>query len=277
MKITNVFGLPDAIVKAIVNDSYNAGPCDISCTRLVDSPRKVALEVQHAKDLVEDVSDRIWSLFGQSIHTILERADSTTALKENRLTMTRQNWVISGQFDRFVVADGLLQEYKTTSVFAVKDECRQSWQTQLNVQAHLLREHGYTVNKLQVCAILRDWRRSQADRTQDYPISPVLTIDIPLWTPEKAEEWIDTAVRKHQAARIELPECEDRWETPTTYALMRAGRKTAVRVYDNQIDADNALAAAGPNHELVCRRGRNLRCEQYCSVRDYCSQYQSYA
>ncbi len=274
MKITNVFGLPEPFVRAVVNDPYDPGTCDISVTRLCSSPRKVALEALHAPELTEDVADRVWSLFGQGIHAVLERAE-TKAMTETRLTIERQGWIISGQFDRFSVANGLLQEFKVTSTYSVKDGGRQEWEAQLNVLAHILREHGYSVSNLQVAVILRDWRRSLADRTQDYPPCPIFTIDVPMWTEEKCEEFLDYRIRLHQDARTTLPECseDERWSTPETFALMREGRKTAVRVFDNQASVDEALELAGPKHWIEFRPGRNIRCESYCPVAPFCEQY----
>ncbi len=276
MKITNVFGLPDVLVRAVVMDPYDPGKCDITVTKLISPPRKVTLEAQHAKDLTEDVTDRLWSLLGQGIHTVLERAESD-ALTEKRLAITRQGWVISGQLDRFCMAAGLLQEIKVSSVFAVKEGGRQEWEAQLNILAHLLREHGHIVKDLQVIVILRDWKRSFADRAQDYPVSPVMTMSIPLWTEEKCEEFLDSRIRLHQAARNgNLPDCsaEERWATLDTWALMKDGRKTAIRLFDTESDAQAALQAVGPKHFLELRPGRDIRCESYCPCSPFCNQYQ---
>src|SRR6202142_1696526 len=84
MKYTNKQNLPQPIVKAVTNDSYNSGDCDISVTSLLKPPQMLALERLHKDDLEEDVSDRIWSLLGQVIHGILERAEET-AVAERRL------------------------------------------------------------------------------------------------------------------------------------------------------------------------------------------------
>jgi hypothetical protein len=234
----------------------------------------VALESKHLKDIEEDVVDRVWSLFGQTIHTILERSEHT-AMTEKRLTITRQDWVISGQFDRFAADEGVLSEYKVTSTYSVKDGGKEDWEAQLNILAHILREHGHPVKSLQVCVILRDWRRSLADRSQDYPHSPVLTINVPLWSEERCEEFIDHRIRLHQAARLALPECssEERWASPDIWALMKEGRKTAVRLFESEPEAQAALEEAGPKHFLEHRPGKDTRCESYCPAAPFCDQW----
>lgn len=275
MRITNKFNLPESIVSAIINDPYTSGPCDISVTRLISPPRKVALEKAHYKDLEEDASDRVWSLFGQAMHVVLERAEHI-ADTETRLVIERQSWNISGQFDRFDPVSGVLSDYKITSTLSVKNGSRSEWTAQMNILATLLRENSYAVNQLQIVVILRDWSKSQAQRSTDYPTQPVVTIEIPLWSEEKCEEYIDERIRLHQAARDKLPECsaEERWQTANVFALMKEGRKTAVKLFEDENEAEAACKAAGDKHHLVFRPGKSIRCESYCPAAPFCEQYQ---
>lgn len=273
MNITNNYNLPDAIVRAVKNDPYNPGTCDITVTKLISSPRKVQLEKRHAKELTEDVADRVWALLGQAVHGVLERAE-VEAITEKRLGIERQGSVISGQFDRLVVQDGLLQDYKLTSVYAVRDGAKAEWEAQLNVLATILREHGYQVNALEVVVIMRDWSKSRAGNG-DYPDAPIMTISVPMWSEEKAESYIDTRIRLHQMAEFDLPECSasERWATSDSWALMKEGRKTAVRVFYSEQEAGSALVEAGDKHYIDYRPGKNTRCESYCSVAQFCEQY----
>ena len=115
MNLTNLHGLPDAFVNAVKNDSYKGGG-DISVTKLIDSPRRRVLNRQFKEFVVEDVSERVWSLMGQAVHTVLERA-GTSAMVEERLYMDVHGWKLSGQFDRLDLVDKTLQDWKLTSVF----------------------------------------------------------------------------------------------------------------------------------------------------------------
>lgn len=101
-RITNKLGLPEAIVEAVKNDPYDPGHADISATGLISPPRKRALERTHRNDMEEDASDRIWALIGQSVHTILERAEPS-AIVEKRLYGRFGGWLVSGQFDRLTL------------------------------------------------------------------------------------------------------------------------------------------------------------------------------
>ena len=273
-KLTNRFNLPETIVNAIRNDPYNPGQCDMSVTTLISPARIVELKRRHYKEITEDVSDRIWCLLGQGIHTVLERAEDQ-AETETRLSISRQEWVISGQFDRYDPVTKTLSDYKVTSCYAVRNGHKQEWEAQLNILATILREHGYVVNKLEIVAILRDWSGSQAQRSQDYPGCPVVVVEVPLWSQEKCEEYIDFRIRTHQAARKKLPDCspEERWQTADVFALKKEGRKTAVKLYSDKEEADAALVDTGDKHYIEHRKGRCVRCEQYCPVSQFCDHW----
>jgi hypothetical protein len=126
-------------------------------------------------------------------------------------------------------------------------------------------------------AIYRDWSKPEARRSPDYPQAQAATFELPLWPREKARSFIAERVRVFQkAANGELPECtpEERWEKPTVYALMKDGAKRAVRLYDNEKDAADH-ASTGKNLRVEKRKGESTRCELYCSVAPYCSQFQA--
>lgn len=73
MKITNKYGLPQPVVDAVKNDGYTKGDADISVTELQDPPQMRFLKKKHDAELEEDAVDRLWSLYGQIAHGILER------------------------------------------------------------------------------------------------------------------------------------------------------------------------------------------------------------
>lgn len=269
MLLTNLHGLPDALVNAVRNDPYRGGG-DISVTKLIDSPQRRALIKRHREHIVEDVSERIWALMGQAVHAVLERAQ-TTALVEQRLFAEVNGWTLSGQFDRAHLAEGVLQDYKVCSVF--KAEGDESWTRQLNVLRWLLARNGMSVDKLQVVAIFRDWKKSEALRKETYPRAPVQVIDLEVWSEEQAQRYIEERVSLHQAvesgAAVECTE-EDRWYSGTTYALMKPGGKRALKVSAVRSE----LGEPAPGLEIVERPGSNRRCEHYCEAAPFCPQFQ---
>ncbi len=275
MKVTNKFNLPEPIVEAVANDGYSSGDADMSVTTLLGPPRKAALDHAHADELVEDASDRIWSLLGQSIHTILERANKT-GIAERRLSITIEGWKISGGMD-LVCKDHVLSDYKTVTAYKFKGGGAPiEYEQQLNCYAEILRQNGEEVAGLQIVGILRDWSKLEARRDANYPQSQVIVVSVPMWTRERAQAFLLERVILHKQARISLPECtgEERWARPTVYALMKKGRKTAVKLYDKENDAA-AHASTGADIYVQTRVGESIRCSAYCSASKWCTQFQA--
>lgn len=271
MNLTNIHGLPDALVNAVRNDPYTGGG-DISVTKLIDAPKRRTLFKKNKDFVVEDVSERIWSLMGQAVHTVLERA-GTNALVEERLYAEVNGWKLSGQFDRLHLADSVLQDWKVCSVFKAGGDV--SWERQLNMLRWLAHKNGYKVDRLQVVAIFRDWKRSEAERREDYPKQNVAVIDVPVWSLEEAEAYAQARVQLHQRSEAgEEVECteEERWYTGTTYALMKVGGKRAKKVAPTR----DELGAVPDDHYVEERPGMSRRCAGYCEVAPFCAQYQKF-
>ena len=267
---TNVHGLPDAFVNAVLNDPYTGGG-DISATKLIDAPKRRTLYRLHKESVVEDVSERVWSLMGQAVHTVLERSQ-TKAIVEERLYAEVDGWKLSGQFDRLDISEGALQDWKVCSVYKANGD--ESWTRQLNVLRWLAHQNGYVVDKLQVVAIFRDWKKSESQRRDDYPRQPIKVIDVPVWDLEKCFAYISERVALHKKSDAgEDVECteEERWYTGTTYALMKDGGKRAKRVVPILAD----LGDIPEGHHVEERPGRNRRCEEYCEVSPFCAQFQA--
>jgi len=290
MKITNRLGLPEPIVAAIANDAYTKGDAFISVSQLGSPPRQLALIEKHATEIVTDASDEIWALLGKAIHFILERAEMNE-LAELRLDMLVNGVKVSGKFDRFVLKDGVLTDYKVTSAYVMKSRRQgerhrlDDWEQDQNCYAELIEEAGGQVKQLFICAILRDWSKLEAMRDKDYPQKQVALIEMPLWPKERRREYMEKRVRLHQAARQSLPFCneEERWTKPTTYALMKKGRQSALKVERRLPDlikwaTDKGHTDAGddrpkPGITVEKRPGKHTRCEAYCDAAEFCDQW----
>jgi hypothetical protein len=146
---------------------------------------------------------------------------------------------------------------------------------------------GKDVRSVRIVAILRDWQRREAQFKPDYPQSPVVSVDIPLWPEAEAMSYMQDRVTMHQEAQAawdtteSLVECsdEERWTKPDTWAVMKSKAKRAVKVFDNIAGAAsfamdlNASAPSGVLYSVQERKGGRTRCENYCSVADFCTQW----
>lgn len=271
--VTNKHGLPEPIVRAVLNDPYDRGDCDFTVTQLLQPPQLARLV--KLNNIEEDVSDRIWALLGQAVHNILERAaaDETGALAEKRKYMNvvvdEIAWRVSGSFDHLTFVKGCLTDYKITSVYARggKDE----WAAQLNFLRLILEANGHTITRLQNVLIFRDWRPKEALRGDDYPASQVAALPIPLWTRERAQALLEERIRDHAAAAVRACTPEERWHQPDVWALMKKGRKRAVRLFDRE----PTQIVLAPDQRIEHRPGSYRRCESYCSVANVCPQWQA--
>jgi len=283
MKLTNKFGLPDPVVKALTRTEYTKGESNRSITQLIDSPRVRILRQENWDKMEEDVSEKMWAVLGSAAHKVFEDAGDSRHVTEERLFAEIDGWIISGAIDvqRFN-DDGSVTviDYKTTSVWSVILG-KKEWEYQLNCYAYLVRHaKSLPVKSLKVIAILRDWRSRDAETKADYPKSPIVEIDVRLWSDEEQEAYLHGRVALHQKAEFdrltgsELPECslEERWEKPSVWAVKKTGNKRAIKLYDSEEDAKSNLEKG---QEIEFRQGESGRCaNNWCRVNAWCSQYQ---
>ena len=282
MKLTNRLGLPRSIENAVRNDRYSRGDAHISVTGLIAPARKRAIEAAYQDEITEDVAERIWSLLGQIAHGILERADDQ-AWCEERLFIERHGWRISGSFDRYVLEeDGRLQDYKLTSTYAIKEGLKPEWEAQENIYALMLREHGYKVTRLDVVTILRDWQKSKAKHTQDYPQVPALVIPVEMWPAARTEAYIRDRLMAHGKAQHALPECtaEERWERPAVFAVHKDQNVRATSLHGTRVEAEimaerymaeRSGKTAKAVYSVSERPAEQKRCADYCAALPFCT------
>lgn len=274
MKLTNKYNLPAPMVAALEADEYDNGGSDITATSLWKPPYMVDLQKKHP-GIEVDASDLLGSLLGVGFHAVMSRYDNQ-AISEKRLFAHIEGVNLSGQFDRLILEEGILQDYKVTSVARFKHQLVESeWENQLNTYAMLLRRHGVEVKALQIVAFLRDWHKASSQRSLDYPPLPVQVVTINLWDAEEAEARIAERVNLHKNPTPCTP--EDQWYKAPKVAVMKDGRKTAVKLFDNQGEAEAFIANAKDSKQLYIetRKGSYLRCEEYCSVSSVCPHWQS--
>jgi len=307
MIFTNEYELPEPLFNALTHDGY-VKRGDISVTSLIMPPRIRVLSQRHDERLVGDVSERLWMLLGTAVHAILENAggkyrddqgyidafaienpgppndpDSLFCRKEIELETQCEEWTVTGTADLWEYP-GTLSDYKITSVWSViSGKPKPEWIAQLNLYGLMAHMQGYAVDKLQICAILRDHSKLKALGGKGYPKVPFRVVPVPMWSQEKAATYLKQRVRLHQEAEgladNYLPFCtpEERWERPTVYAVRKTANKTATKLHeDKEAAAEHAETLAektGKKHVVDTRTGESVRCESYCAVAPFCNQY----
>ena len=130
-----------------------------------------------------------------------------------------------------------------------------------------------------VVAFIRDWRQSDADTRENYPPAPVHEIPVHLWADDEQDRYVEERVRAHNNAEVQadfddLPLCtnEERWAQPTKWAVHKGQNKRALKLFDVEMDA-KVFAGEAEDRNIQVRPGRYVRCESWCAVAPFCSQF----
>lgn len=283
MKITNKHNVPETLVALASRDYYSKGRADYSVTEIISPPRIQRLRREHHENMEQDVSDMLWQLLGSALHVVAERGVADNHITEERIIADIGDVKLSGAIDIQRVTDEgiIITDYKFTSAWALRQD-KPEWEAQQNIYAWLVEKvKGKKVIGVQICALIRDWSRREASVKADYPQAPIQVLELPLWPLEKTEEYIKERIEAHRMSKVqadwgdELPPCsdDDRWVRETKFAVKREGRKTAIRVFDTQHEADE-LAEKEKGYVEV-RKGEAIRCTgNFCGVAQWCNQYQ---
>ena len=286
-KLTNKYGLPQTLMNYANRNTYSRGNANISVTQLIGSPRVRMMTQKHQEEIVEDVSDRLWAIIGSALHEVVEKGSDDEHQAEERLFVEVDGWRISGGIDLQSMnldEDGTrtcaISDYKLTSTFNVMNP-KPDWERQLNCYAHLVRKvKGFEIKRLSINAIMRDWMRARAKTDQNYPQAAMQVIDIPLWSPEAAEQYFNERVKIHKDAEAlmdwgDTPECtpEERWYSPGQLAVMKDGRKRALKLFEPEQKEEAEEYAKENKATVVERPGQNKKCEDFCAVSEWCSQW----
>mgnify|MGYP003345062888 FL=1 len=274
--LTNETNLPPALYKFLNDKKYTRGDADISVSSLAEPPRKVALMDMYADHIITDVKDSARLVIGNAVHEILARYGEHELDDSTRLFMRVNGWVVSGQTDHY--SGGRIIDYKTMSTREYMKGIRFEREAQTNAYAELLRVNGYEVSSVAACCVFVDWSPMQVQYSKmtGYPEASVVVVELPLWTRERAQEWILSRVIAHQEARKNLPYCtpeevwgEDKW------AVMKGVATRASKVFDNEEEARLFADEKGSDYHVEYRQGEPIRCKFYCDVgaNGLCHQY----
>ncbi|MFH2050098.1 MAG: hypothetical protein ABIJ12_11685 [bacterium] len=278
MIYTNKLNLPEVFLNVLLNDEYDRGDADISVSSLLLPPRIFQLRERHKDEITVDVIDEIWKIMGKSIHNLLEANAPQNSLVEERLFINIGPWKVSGKFD---IYDGGIDDYKFTSGWAIVFGSRiEEWKKQLNFYRVMAVHYNLEVNRLRNILIIRDWSEYQAKQKPAFPQRQVHIINQPIENYDTTLERMYDLVKIHRDTCLlsdnDLPICtpEERWQTKDVWAVMKEGRKSAVKLFN---DKDEALAYTLGNRNLHVedRPGESKRCESYCEVNQFCNYYKS--
>lgn len=301
MKYTNKSKLPKSLEDAITKNTYDlsqSNPNIYSVTTILNPPKVKHLSLRHWKKLTRDISDSIWLLLGSSVHTVMERISDKNRLIEERMFIDTNTWdivdkkhlkddviYIAGKPDLYDTLEHLVEDYKVTSVYKVMGDYKE-WEEQLNCYAWLYRRLGFPVKQLRILAILKDWSRTKARMDKNYPKTAAFPIKIKLWSEEEQLKFLKERLQLHVQYRDipddEIPPCsmKERWAKPDKWAVMKEGRKSALKLFDDENQAKGMAIKCNmvkknksDFYYVEHRPSEDIRCLHFCDVNKYCNFY----
>ena len=274
-------------------DHYDNDGSDYSVTGLIDHPRIVHLTKRHWKEIrdkpVIPVRE-IDSFAGTGLHDIFYEylIHNPDYILERRSKSRLLDRVVSGCPDCYHKPTFAIYDYKKTKAWKKVFSDMKEYEQQLNLYAYLLKSEGIVVRKLYILAWWKDFNKRESMNNPKYPRQKVEQLPIKLWTKQQQEDFIyerlGLMMDSEDLDDQDLPECskEDMWERTSSWAVYKLAKgkrlKKASRVLYSRKDAEKWAEnmMKGLTFEIESRPGMRERCENWCSVTDYCNQYKEY-
>lgn len=270
MKITNHFNLPMPFVR-MAEEEYEIKPKRYSVTTLLKPTREILLNRRYNTEIEQDCADMIWLLFGKAVHAILEQySEGANEFAEERLEVKLDNgYIVSGVVDLYDIDKAEVVDYKTASVWKAIYKDYEDWRKQGLAYAWQLHMNGLPCKKVTFYAILKDWSKTRAKTDHEYPQQPIIKVEFDINGVDEIDEYIhkkmDEIIFYEDKPDSELPLCieEERWHDKDTFAVMKNGRKSALRVLNSLQEAEEWKLQNGGDY-IETRIGADKKCIDYC-------------
>ena len=281
MKVTNKMNIPAAFVNAVSTTRHNAAGC-FSATTLNKGAKEIILSDRHFEEIEVDAADQVWAVWGTAVHALLESQPDNNFHEEYFKVPVSESYV-TGQVDSYDMENATIYDWKTASVWKVQYADFDDWRRQGMTYAWLLQQSGLEVKKCRFVALLKDHSKTKAKNDSSYPQSPVFIYEFDV-TPEDMAETRDRILNKVLEIEsayeldddaIEPCSAEERWADGEKWAVMKNGRKTAIKLFDNEADADAMAGEMGNAYYVEHRPAISRKCGEYCLCKDFCSFYKS--
>ncbi len=281
MIVSNRLNLPAAFVNAVSTTRHNEPGC-FSATTLNKGAKEIILTDRHFDEITVDAADSVWAVWGTAVHALLESQPDNN-FHEEYFKVHVSNSYVTGQVDSYDMENGVINDWKTASVWKVQFNDFKDWRAQGLTYAWLLQQSGLDVKKCRFVALLKDHSKTKAKNDSSYPQSPVFIYEFDV-TPADMEETAARILAKVQEIEsaykldddaIEPCSAEERWADGEKWAVMKNGRKTAVKVFDNQQDADAMAGEMGNAYYVEHRPAISRKCGEYCNCKEFCNFYKA--
>ena len=279
MIVSNRLNLPAAFVNAVSVRRHNEPGC-FSATTLNKGCKEIILSDRHFDEITVDAADSVWAVWGTAVHALLESQPDNN-FHEESFKVPVSNSFVTGQVDSYDMENGVINDWKTASVWKVQFNDFKDWRAQGLTYAWLLQQSGLEVKKCRFVALLKDHSKTKAKNDSSYPQRPVFIYEFDVTAADMEEtaarilskvQEIENAYELDDDA-IEPCSAEERWADGEKWAVMKNGRKTAIKLFDNSADADAMAGEMGNAYYVEHRPAISRKCGEYCNCKDFCNFY----
>lgn len=201
-------------------------------------------------------------------------------LIEEIMTCNFSGWILKGQFDRFEVDNKSLIDLKVTTVWTYKNKVEhKTYEWQQNIYALMIKKTlGYDVEKASLLFWFRDFQKSKRGQGI-YPPSKIWEYKVPLLPLERVEAYVEERMALHQRVDREGQDSydctpEERWAEPDKWKVYKKGGQRAKMTLYSKEEAERwSRENTNGDHEIRFFQGHNRRCEEYCPVSKWCTQF----
>ena len=281
MRVTNNLNLPGAFVNAVNRERHNE-PGSYSATTLNKGVKEILLTDRHWDEITVDAADSVWVVWGTAVHALME-SQKDDNFHEERFKVRVENSWITGQVDSYDMQNHVIYDWKTASIWKVQFKDFTDWKKQGLTYAWLMKQSGFEVSRCVFVALLKDHSKTKAKTDKEYPQSPVFTYQFDVTEADLAEtearikDKIRQIEQAQEASDDEIPPCspEERWADADKWAVMKNGRKTALKLFDSEVDAENFAGEQGNSCYVEYRPATSRKCADYCPCCEFCSYYRN--
>lgn len=290
MNLTNELNLPEPLVDAVrSNHAYKEHR--YSVTEVLGGTCEAILKRRHDREITEDVSQRIWALFGTAVHEVLRRSKGTdTQLQENWMSVPvlDTGYELSGIFDLYDDATREVVDYKTGGTIKWVKQELDDYRRQVLIYCWMLRKLGFEANRGTIIMFLRDWSKLKANHEKDYPQHQVQRATWEFGKEDLTDasahvlSWFTDVMEQEHLPDDQLTPCspEQRWHKDDKWAIKKKGRKSAIRVLGSEEEAkayaeQHGIDLESPTYSVEYRPGEDTKCKEYCPVKGFCPYYQA--
>ncbi len=291
MQITNINKYPIAFVNAAKERLHKSVADRIGVTQLINAPLVRTLLIEKWDEVVLDVDDFVDRIYGIAVDKYLRQFESDVILSQFKLELYFDKGItLVGVPDRICLDKSFIGDYKFWKVASLRFEQTDAI-AQLNIYRYLCKKlHNWGIEKLYIHPMLKDWRilpNWQKKNERDYPKCRIPTFELPVWTYDQTELFIQDKLIDHLNNPYRPCTSEEKWQSETTYALKKKGKKQAVIASfagsggEKKFLTENDCISEAKKTKKIkkwptngyyveARIGECRKCLNYCPVRSVC-------